>query len=272
MSNNASGTYYQTATTAPQAASMPFAWPSDCSMPSQPETTNFVEDARKDSWVDSCDPLSTLLPDALWNPIEQPAPSARAYNASPSLSPYSTSSRPSAMSSPYAHSEGYVQTAGSPVVKLEDFEDRSRPRIHLHSETATLEQSSIVDPGDLLADVKPSLRDHRPVHRKAFSFNDIHQDLVGGKQKREFTKPENANCHCDQCGKLFQRSYNLKAHMETHDPHRDQPHTCQYIGCDKRFVRRTDLLRHEQSVHLKARNFPCPLCDNSFARKDTLRR
>lgn len=25
-------------------------------------------------------------------------------------------------------------------------------------------------------------------------------------------------------------------------------------------------------VHLKARNYPCPLCDSSFARKDTLRR
>ncbi|KAF2217077.1 hypothetical protein CERZMDRAFT_32776, partial [Cercospora zeae-maydis SCOH1-5] len=79
-------------------------------------------------------------------------------------------------------------------------------------------------------------------------------------------------CQCQQCGKMFQRVYNLRAHMMTHDPQREHPYACEYRGCAKSFVRRTDLVRHEHSVHLKARNFACPMCRNAFARKDTLRR
>ncbi|KAK4544971.1 hypothetical protein LTR36_003876 [Oleoguttula mirabilis] len=240
-----------------------------------------------------------MLPDALWDPLQQPSSSTVAYDASPSLSSYSTSSRPSATSSPYARSEGYLRTVGSPKIKLEDLQDPSTPRVHLFSEGAPLDLSAHVDHGDPFShhshpleeraqsgwltasdshvdtdfeDIKPSLRSHRPAYRKAFSSNDVYEELLEDRQKRGFTKPENANCQCDQCGKLFQRSYNLKAHMDTHDPHRNQPHTCQTPGCDKRFVRRTDLLRHEQSVHLKARNYACLLCDSAFARKDTLRR
>ncbi|KAF2162521.1 hypothetical protein M409DRAFT_69100 [Zasmidium cellare ATCC 36951] len=97
---------------------------------------------------------------------------------------------------------------------------------------------------------------------------------MGGDQrpKRGYTTHANSTCHCDKCGKLFQRSYNLKAHMDTHDPHREQPHACHYPGCKRRFVRRTDLIRHERSVHLRERHFSCPLCHSAFARKDTLRR
>ncbi|KAK5121465.1 hypothetical protein LTR85_005298 [Meristemomyces frigidus] len=298
MPTTSTGHVYQDAMTAAQAVSMPFAWEPEFATSAQPESASF-EDSRKDSWIDSCNPMSTLLPDALWDPLQQPGSSSRPYEASPSLSSYSTSSRPSAMSSSYAHSEGYGQRVGSPAVKLEDFEDPSTPRIHLLSGTAALEQSTLTGSGDAFTqssrsvqqrvrtrflppyepaagceqtDVKPSLRAHRPAYRKAFSSDDIHEELLEERQKRGYTKPENANCQCDQCGKLFQRSYNLKAHMETHDPHRNQTHTCEHPGCDRSFVRRTDLLRHEQSVHLKARNFPCPLCNSSFARKDTLRR
>ncbi|KAF2273574.1 uncharacterized protein EI97DRAFT_154165 [Westerdykella ornata] len=90
--------------------------------------------------------------------------------------------------------------------------------------------------------------------------------------RRNPTTPENANYSCATCGKLFQRSYNHKTHLETHNPARKKEHCCQYRDCDKQFVRKTDLDRHEKSVHLKRKDFRCRKCDAQFARKDTLRR
>ncbi|OCL13362.1 hypothetical protein AOQ84DRAFT_283289 [Glonium stellatum] len=90
--------------------------------------------------------------------------------------------------------------------------------------------------------------------------------------RRNPTTPENGHYVCPQCRRLFQRNYNLKSHLQTHDPKRAHPNLCTYAGCERRFVRRTDLSRHEKSVHLKVRNFNCSACDSNFARKDTLRR
>ncbi|KAL8837968.1 MAG: hypothetical protein Q9170_002340 [Blastenia crenularia] len=96
------------------------------------------------------------------------------------------------------------------------------------------------------------------------------------KKKRQRTTPEEATHECNVCGKLFKRSYNWKSHMETHNPDRKYPHPCTaMVGdtpCTKKFQRKTDLDRHYDSVHLKARNHKCNLCGNRFARRDTLRR
>ncbi|KAI4151210.1 MAG: hypothetical protein LQ340_003636 [Diploschistes diacapsis] len=96
------------------------------------------------------------------------------------------------------------------------------------------------------------------------------------KKKRRRTTPEEATHDCKVCGKLFKRSYNWKSHLETHNPERKYPHPClAMIGdvpCTKKFQRKTDLDRHHDSVHLKARNHECKLCGHRFARRDTLRR
>ena len=96
------------------------------------------------------------------------------------------------------------------------------------------------------------------------------------KKKRQRTTPEEATHKCNQCDKLFKRSYNYKSHMETHNPQRKYPHPCTAMNgnqqCTKKFQRKTDLDRHYDSVHLKARNHRCSLCGNRFARRDTLRR
>jgi len=94
------------------------------------------------------------------------------------------------------------------------------------------------------------------------------------RQPRRLTTKEEANFQCTVkgCGKLFGRSYNYKAHMETHDAGREYPFPCIQPDCEKRFVRKTDLQRHHQSVHMKQRNFRCDYCSRLFARKDTLRR
>lgn len=94
------------------------------------------------------------------------------------------------------------------------------------------------------------------------------------RQPRKLTTKEDANfqCHVKGCGKLFGRSYNFKAHMETHDASREYPFPCPLKDCNKKFVRKTDLQRHHQSVHMKQRNHRCDYCSRYFARKDTLRR
>ncbi|KAF2020058.1 hypothetical protein BU24DRAFT_132841 [Aaosphaeria arxii CBS 175.79] len=90
--------------------------------------------------------------------------------------------------------------------------------------------------------------------------------------RRNPTTRDNANHSCHVCGKLFQRSYNHKSHLETHNPDRKKEHICQVEDCGKKFVRKTDLDRHHNSVHRKLKKFRCCKCDASFARKDTLRR
>lgn len=66
--------------------------------------------------------------------------------------------------------------------------------------------------------------------------------------KRKRTTNDDPRCQCDICGKHFQRAYNLRAHKETHNPARSQPFACDADGCNKRFVRKTDLSRHVKSV------------------------
>ena len=68
------------------------------------------------------------------------------------------------------------------------------------------------------------------------------------RKRRQLTTAAEANHTCRVCGKLFGRSYNFKAHMETHDSGRVYAHPCLVKTCGKKFVRKTDLTRHHQSV------------------------
>jgi hypothetical protein len=92
------------------------------------------------------------------------------------------------------------------------------------------------------------------------------------RKKRQYTNPTDASYHCKLCGKAFQRVWNYTTHMETHNPGRARPHVCTVHNCGRSFVRKTDLVRHTECVHIQNRKFMCTLCSNRFSRKDTLRR
>lgn len=90
---------------------------------------------------------------------------------------------------------------------------------------------------------------------------------------RRHTDPSNAPYRCPMCPeKGFARRYNYNQHMLTHDTTRRRENICPYADCRKEFVRKTDLVRHDASVHRKVKPYMCTRCPQAFSRKDTLRR
>lgn len=55
---------------------------------------------------------------------------------------------------------------------------------------------------------------------------------------------------CSICGRVFERYYNYKSHLQTHNPARPYPNQCDYDGCMSKFTRKAELDRHKQSVSL----------------------
>ena len=47
----------------------------------------------------------------------------------------------------------------------------------------------------------------------------------------------------------FARAYNLKTHIQTHDPNRLKPYACHHKSCGRSFSRKHDLTRHLISIH-----------------------
>jgi hypothetical protein len=82
-------------------------------------------------------------------------------------------------------------------------------------------------------------------------------------------------CHVDGCGKVFSRPFNLKSHLETHNPTRSKNHECpecQAQFCRSQGIRYSlDLARHSQ-IHNRTMTFICTGCQKSFSRKDALKR
>ena len=246
----------------PNPPDIRYNWSPNPATPESSSTRNTP--LRKDSANESCDPLSTLLP-GTWDLRSR----SLAYNTSPAPSDGSMSSYPSAMSSPYALSVGYMRISEPPFIKIEESVDDSYSSMYSFPETALAEQSLLVNPNDLFNEPVASIEDRvrmslapslpqgigewkPPIshlrRQRARSFDDVFEEMSKDRKKRAPTTSENANCSCAICGKLFRRTYNLKAHLETHNPARSKSHECLYDGCGKMFARSMDLKRHQDSV------------------------
>ncbi|WVF70045.1 hypothetical protein IAT40_004832 [Kwoniella sp. CBS 6097] len=54
---------------------------------------------------------------------------------------------------------------------------------------------------------------------------------------------------CQICGRGFARAFNLKSHVQTHNPLRPKPYQCPHPSCKRGFSRLHDLERHRQGIH-----------------------
>lgn len=178
---------------------------------------------------------------------------------SPSRSDGSSSTQVSGLSSPY------IQP--SPLIKMEHQPELSPYGSRYAFDSAMPQQPKFMTMGGAPLAAPQSQRplttslesyDHPPEEIK-YEFNPYDFESLSlandprmlspeAPSKRGYTTPEKATCACEKCGMQFQRANNLKTHMQLHATNRVYPHACEYGDCRKAFVRKTDLVRHEQSV------------------------
>ncbi|TFY56703.1 hypothetical protein EVJ58_g7474 [Rhodofomes roseus] len=69
------------------------------------------------------------------------------------------------------------------------------------------------------------------------------------RKMEEMPQDAKKKYQCPSCPRAFARAYNLKTHIQTHDPNRAKPYICHHKSCGRSFSRKHDLTRHLVSIH-----------------------
>nr|CAG8468847.1 6478_t:CDS:2 [Entrophospora candida]CAG8469438.1 10992_t:CDS:2 [Entrophospora candida] len=92
------------------------------------------------------------------------------------------------------------------------------------------------------------------------------------EQQQQEDDTEEKKHLCPECGRGFNRKFNMQTHRSTHDPNRIKPFACEYSNCGSRFTRKHDLKRHINGIHKGEKVHECGVCRKPFSRKDAWKR
>ncbi|EKM60828.1 uncharacterized protein PHACADRAFT_246999 [Phanerochaete carnosa HHB-10118-sp] len=167
----------------------------------------------------------------------------RAYGSSP-ISPNSSVSLNQAAYSPPSYHRGsfsdYEPQTGmrAPASSASDY--------YPHSMGVKYPSSVVVQATVSPANVSAQLPSHSTPSPVVASQRLVKQESMS---KDMNSKDPKRKYQCPTCPRAFARAFNLKTHIQTHDPNRAKPYTCHHKTCGRSFSRKHDLTRHLVSIH-----------------------